>query len=89
MSRAAAAALMWTVVAASGVHALDAPAADPVLGCAWSPADAPEAGNAPEVVPFRGGHALCCSSARQTRVDLGQGRDDCLRLKGPLSLAAE
>jgi len=59
-----------------------------VAGCTWSQANAPKGQHAPKLVPFREGHALQFTPARQTRVVLGQGKDDCLRLKGALTLAA-
>ena len=59
-----------------------------VAGYAWSPANAPKGEHAPALVPFRGGQALRCVPARQTRIDLGQGEGGRLRLKGALTLAA-
>ncbi len=58
-----------------------------VAGCTWSPGNAPRGERAPKLVTYRGGHALRCSRAQHTRVDLGQGKDGCLRLRGALTLA--
>ena len=54
----------------------------------WSPQSAPKGRNAPALVSFRGGHALKFLRAKQTLVDLGQGKREALRLWGPFTLDA-
>ncbi|MBT7163453.1 MAG: hypothetical protein HN904_11780 [Victivallales bacterium] len=63
------------------VHAQDA-------RYSWSPANAPQGAHAPELVSFRGAHALRFARAKATRVDLGQGAGDRLRIDGALTLTA-
>ena len=43
--------------------------------------------HAPRLSPFGDAQALHFDGKRLTRVDLGQGRDECLRLRGALTLA--
>ncbi len=73
---------------AGGALAASSPGAGLVAEHTWSPAHAPKGEHAPKLVPFRSGHALRFAPARQTRIDLGQGKDGLLRVKGALTLAA-
>ena len=77
-------AMVLVLIAASSGWGADAP----VASFTWSPATAPKGEHAPKVVAFRGGHAVRGSAARHTRIDLGQGKGDCLRLKGAFTLAS-
>jgi len=86
LSISVAAAVGLSVSAVAAARAGDAPTPPPIYS--WSPADTPQGERAPKTVSFRGGHALRCSHEKQTRVDLGQGEDDRLRIRGALTLAA-
>ena len=88
MTRASVVACVCFLFAAGVASAVEGPGSAPVASHTWSPATAPKGEHAPKLVAFRGGHALRCLPARQTRVELGQGKDGCLRLKGELTLAA-
>ncbi len=71
-----------------GAWGAGGPGAGLVAEYVWSPENAPKGECAPKLVRFGAGHALRCTPARQTRIDLGQGKDGCLRLTGALTLAA-
>ncbi len=76
------------LIVAGGASAADGPCDALVEGYSWSAANAPTGAHAPKLVAFRSGQALRCVPARQTRINLGQGKDGRLRIKGPLTLAA-
>jgi len=56
------------------------------LRLSW-PNEAPKGEHAPALVPFRNGNALQFSSADATWVDLQKGDEDCLQIKGPLTIS--
>jgi len=61
----------------------------PAITHSWGPGNAPKGQHAPRLVAFGDGHALRFDSARQTRVDLGQGEKGLPKFGGgPLTLAA-
>ncbi len=60
----------------------------PGLRSSWSRDALPKGEHAPLLVPFRNGEALRFSSSSATWIDLHKGDQDCLQIKGALTVSA-